>query len=110
MRYEMFDLPTYYVLGKKGYTVRPQQGTGLVITILFEHTEDGTGITEEELLHEARNSSIGQRLIAEKKCNLEPNHRSNRVKVTLTYMRSKKVFPNKPAVELKNEQLFLTKV
>jgi len=31
------------------YTVRPQQGTGLVITILFEHTEDGTGITKEEL-------------------------------------------------------------
>jgi len=34
----------------------------------------------------------------------------HRVKVMLTYLRSKKVFPNKPAVELKNEKLFLTKV
>jgi len=49
MRYEPFDLSTNYVLGKNGYTVRPQQGTGLVITILFEYTENGTGITEEAL-------------------------------------------------------------
>jgi len=110
MRYEPFDLPTNYVLGQHGYTVRPQQGTGLVITILFEHTEDGTGITEEELLNEARNSSIGQRLIAEKKCNLTPGHRSNRVKVTLGYLRSKKVFPDKPSVILRGDRLFLNKV
>jgi hypothetical protein len=110
MRYEKFDLPTHYVLGQHGYTVRPQQGTGLVIAILFEHTKDGTGITEEELLNEARNSSIGQRLITENKCNLTPGHRSNRVKVTLGYLRSKKVFSNKPAVELKGKKLFLTKV
>jgi len=92
------------------YTVRPQQGTGLVITILFEHTEDGTGITKEELLDEARNSSIGQRLIAEKKCNLTPGHRINRVNVTLGYLRSKKVFPHKPAVISKGDKLFLNKV
>jgi hypothetical protein len=110
MRYEKFDLPTDYVLGKHGYTVRPQQGTGLVITILYEHTEDGKGVTEEELLNEARNSSIGQRLIAENKCNLTPGHRSNRVKVVLVYLRSKKNFPDKPAVELKSDKLFLTKV
>ena len=110
MRYEKFELPTDYILGANGYIVRPQQGTGLIITILFEHTEDGTGITEEELLNEARNSSIGQRLILEKKCNLTPGHRSNRVKYVLGHLRSPKDFPDKPAVELKSDKLFLTKV
>jgi len=110
MRYEKFELSTNYLLGKCGYTVRPQQGTGLIITILFEHTEDGTGITEEELLNEARNSSIGQRLIAEKKCNLEPDHRSSRVKCVLTDLRSNIKFPDKHAVVSKGDKLFLTKV
>ena len=110
MRYEKFELSTNYVLGQHGYTVRPQQGTGLVITILLEHTEDGTGITEEELLNEARNSSIGQRLIDKKKCNLEHGDRSNRVKRVLTDLRSNIKFPDKHAVVTKGGKLFLTKV
>jgi len=110
MRYEKFELSTDYVLGQLGKPVNPKFGTGLIITILFEHTEDGTGITEEELLNEARKSSIGQRLIAEERCILEPGHPSNRVKRVLTDLRSNIKFPGKHAVVSKGDKLFLTKV
>ena len=110
MRYEKFEISTDYVLGQLGKPVNPKFGTGLILTILWERTENGTGITEEDLLQKARNSSTGKQLIADGRCILNPDHPNNRVKCVLRYLRSKNDFPEKPAIISKGTKLFLNKV
>ena len=110
MRDDKFEISTDYVLGQLGKPINPKFGTGLILTILWEHTENGNGITEERLLQEARNSITGKQLIAEGRCILDSDHPKNRVKCVLRYLRSRNDFPEKPAVISRGDKLFLNKM
>lgn len=110
MNDEDFTIPEYYVLSQMRRTVSLRHGTGLIISILVNHTEAGTGITREELRNEAFHSRIGQELTRRGQCILDPGHRSNRVNHVLSTLRSRHYFPDRPAVELRDGRFFLTRV
>jgi hypothetical protein len=109
MCYENFKISENYVVGKNGYKVNLKHGTSLIMAILHRYTEEGTGITREELKNEAFNCSIGQELHG-KKCNLDPKDYSNRVNHVLSTFASDRYSPDGPGVELRDDRYFLTRV